>query len=171
MGRLWSWLKDEPKGFFAICGFVFFIIVFTLAWNVAMDFIVQFFGVQMGPSNDKLVKLLNAGLVKFIFVLFFAAATEEIIFRVPLIFILDISDYRPLLIFGVLASSAVFGFLHGGLVNILFQGAGGVIFSVAFLKGGAINDNLGKGFFIATFTHLLLNVVITVIQAVYQSAL
>lgn len=167
MERLWNWLKNEPKGFFAICGFVFFIIVCTLAWNVAMDFIVQFFGVQMAPSDDKLVKLLNDSLVNFIFVLFFAAAIEEIMFRIPLIFILNVSDSRPFLVFNVLAISAIFGFLHGGLVNILYQGAGGVFFCVAFLKGGAINDNLGKGFFIATFIHFLLNVILTVIQSVY----
>lgn len=171
MERLWNWLKNEPKGFFAICGFVFFIIVFVLAWNAAMDFIVQFFGVRMAPTDGKLVKLLNAGLVKFLFILFFAAAAEEIIFRVPLILILDVSDSRPLLLFSALASSAIFGFSHGGFLNVLFQGAGGVFFCVAFLKGGAINDNLGKGFFIATFTHFLLNVILTVIQTVYYSAL
>lgn len=166
MERLWNWLKNEPKGFFAVCGFVFFIIVCVLAWNVAMDFIVQFFGVQMAPSDDKLVKLLNKSLVEFILVLFFAAAAEEIMFRVPLIFILNTSDSRPFLIFSVLAISATFGFLHGGFVNILYQGAGGVFFCVAFLKGGAINDNLGKGFFIATLVHFSLNVILTVIQAV-----
>lgn len=170
MERSWNWLKNEPKGFFAICGFVFFIIVCTLAWNVAMDFVVQFFGVQMGPSDGKLVKLLNDSLINFLLILFSAAAIEEIMFRVPLIFILNVSDSRPFLVFNVLAISAVFGMLHGGFMNILFQGAAGVFFSAAFLKGGAINDNPGKGFFIATFIHFLLNVILTVIQVVYLSA-
>ena len=43
---------------------------------------------------------------------------------------------RKILLYWVLLASAVFGVLHGGVVNIIFQGIGGLCLSYLYLKNG-----------------------------------
>lgn len=55
--------------------------------------------------------------------------------------------------------SAYFGYLHGGYAYISMQGVGGLIYSLLFLKAGAINGSFAKSLYAVITVHLVFNII------------
>lgn len=64
---------------------------------------------------------------------------EEFFFRfIPIFLIKSLTDNKFLLWSVIVLSSMIFGYLHIGEYAIISHGISGIIFSIAFLKGGYI---------------------------------
>lgn len=62
-----------------------------------------------------------------------APLIEELIFRyAPLQFVKGTPHVLPMMII----SSAIFGWLHGGFINVMMQGVTGFCFAVVYVKNG-----------------------------------
>mgnify|MGYP001610078592 CR=1 FL=1 len=77
----------------------------------------------------------------FLLMVVVAPITEEFFFRwVPIRGIDLITKNKLILWIIIIVSSAGFGILHGSWHNIFIQGVAGIIFSLAFLKGGYLSS-------------------------------
>ncbi|MEK9158616.1 MAG: CPBP family glutamic-type intramembrane protease, partial [Patescibacteria group bacterium] len=63
----------------------------------------------------------------FILTVIILAAYEEMIFRLPLSFVVAIWGKSKILIAAIIVSSVGFGLAHGSLWHVCLQGIGGVI--------------------------------------------
>lgn len=60
-------------------------------------------------------------------------------------------------------SSIVFGWVHGGAVNILIQGVGGIVYSLIFLRITLPTDDPLEGMFASAGTHFSSNLIFSII--------
>ncbi len=60
----------------------------------------------------------------------------------------------------VFISSAHFGYMHGGLLNIPLQGVGGLILCLVFLKCGGMRMRFFRAIGMVILTHLLIDAVL-----------
>lgn len=94
----------------------------------------------------------------FLSAMILVVLTEEILFRlIPIFVSTKIWRVDKKVIYVVLASSLVFGYLHGNLINILIHGVGGVWLSFIFLKCGGFQNRYLKGLTASFLTHLTVN--------------
>lgn len=102
------------------------------------------------------------------FVLLFSAFAEEVFCRLPLVIIslFGFSDWGAILM--VLMCSVEFGLLHGSFRNIIFQGFGGLILSVLFLKSGGYQGLIILPLVATTTAHLLQNAITVRINLFYN---
>jgi membrane protease YdiL (CAAX protease family) len=108
--------------------------------NIALGFVVNIIWLAFASwlmkylSTDDQIYDPPAKYI-FFFSCIFAPLWEELVFRhAPLQVAkkLDPSYLLPI----VFVSSAFFGWLHGGAVNIMFQGVGGFIMALVYIKNG-----------------------------------
>lgn len=96
-------------------------------------------------------------------VLVLMAPLEELFFRfLPLLWIRV--NRRPLcaIIMIVIASSVVFGYLHGNSYNILFQGVLGILLCVIYLKAGGYEGKHVQALFMSSVVHFTYNVIVCI---------
>lgn len=155
MKYLWRYLENEPKKFFqmARCFFFWFILCFLYAHFVIL-YDRQFVEFYLLDFKKALL---------FIYVALF----EETFFRVlPFLMVYVFTQgrekyFKPLsLVALVLWSFMFFGFLHSyRAVNILYQGVGGLVMGIVYLKFGGMRGKILKPFFATAFFHWLWNAI------------
>ncbi|MBI5152844.1 MAG: CPBP family intramembrane metalloprotease [Parcubacteria group bacterium] len=150
MEKLLTWLKEEARGkhlYLLMLGAIFFNIiwVFMGTWIIS-DFLLLY----IPPARESNIPIFTW---YFPFILFWGALWEEIIFRFPLDIIADICDKDGRILYAIIISSLMFGYLHGGILYILFQGVFGFILCLLFLKSGGFQNNPYKALLVTTSTH------------------
>lgn len=96
-------------------------------------------------------------------ILFFPAAAEEALYRfLPMAACLMFPKMRKFWPIFILASSAIFGLMHGSVGHIFLQGVSGLIYGLAFLVIARKGDyeSLFNGFMTSTVIHALFNTVL-----------
>lgn len=107
-----------------------------------------------------------------------APLIEELIFRVfpfSLLFVILVCTRAkggkaelPCVLLTTLLNSFCFGYIHGGMGNVLIQGISGLAFSVAFLKVSSLGSsirNIVKGSWAGVVFHSAFNTVLTLVVA------
>ena len=107
-----------------------------------MDQIINFLVIRGLISKPQEINLVGRGLMEiFLFLVIIALVIEEFIYRwLPIRGICLITKNRLALWTIIITSSVVFGILHGSWHHIFMQGMIGIIFSLAFLKGGYLSS-------------------------------
>ncbi|MCP4520971.1 MAG: CPBP family intramembrane metalloprotease [Cytophagales bacterium] len=95
----------------------------------------------------------------------FAALIEELIFRMlPFVFINLTSGFKLFKFLKgryleiVILSSIIFGYAHGGFINIFIQGIGGFGLYLVFLKTQTSTNSTTLATLVATLCHALYNI-------------
>lgn len=158
MSRFWDWLDKEPTNWRQALRIIIVFTCANFAWAAWMMSILIASGIR--PTTTGGPAFLSQPLGYILPVLFVAAAFEEMIFRLPLIFFARATDSRNVLVLAVAVFSALFGLAHGGLINLPIQGVAGVLLSVVFLKCGGLHNRPAKGLLASTTTHFLFNAVV-----------
>ena len=92
--------------------------------------------------------------------LFSLAVMEEIVFRFVLLGgAIQIWGATWPVLLVMIISSIVFGLMHGGPVNVLLQGVGGLVFCVIFLKCGAFGHNFLMALMVTAIAHCISNLI------------
>jgi len=98
-------------------------------------------GITSEPSEILTYEDFNRPIFLFFLVVLLVPPVEEILFRfVPIEGIKLITDSKRVLWITIILVSILFGSLHGSWHHIFIQGGSGVIFSLAFLRGGLISS-------------------------------
>lgn len=111
--------------------------VVNLLWIVALIFLLSaVFGTgnAMGFLRSGIGASYNL-LPEFFMSCLFAPLWEELAFRYVPITIARNAGHKYILPI-VVGSSIFFGVLHGGVINILIQGVGGILMSYVYIKNG-----------------------------------
>ena len=97
---------------------------------------ISLFALEYLGYSDKL-NVPNLDITFIITAVFIAPLLEEFIYRfVPIKLTRRFTDSKSVLWIVIILSSIIFGLRHGSPYNILVQGIGGFILSLAFLKRG-----------------------------------
>lgn len=154
--RLLQWLQVEAYG-----KDVFLVVVAATAlcwfWNAGILILMHFIGGGLslvGQGNILVSRIYSPVGV------FGAALFEEIIFRLPLAIFVERNWSTDKVLTVAVPLSAVFGYLHGGIMHVFLQGVSGFMFSLVFLKCGGWQRNYAKAVLASTATHFLFNVTV-----------
>jgi membrane protease YdiL (CAAX protease family) len=155
-----SWLQKET-GVIASFGLILLV--------VFLDFLSAFIITATWPEiHNKVseIKIHHSLDLMLPVILAFGALSEEAVFRLfPLGLAVNVWGASYKVIAVALISSAIFGVLHGNLYNIFYQGVGGLLYSLVFLKCGGMNRNYGKAVCCSTGAHFTFNASIFLILA------
>ena len=157
MGIL-AWLEREAHGKqIPLLILLFFLIYITYA-TVALWLLLSQ-GVNFEERGEGIdIPILT---LSFPLVLLYLAFMEEIFFRFAPLFLAAALFRRfergIILLFFVVASSVIFGWMHGGYEYIFFQGVFGVLFCVLYLKCGGMQGHHVKALVTTTGAHFLWN--------------
>ena len=110
----------------------------AIVFSLIMDQVINFLVMLNLLSEPSEIKLDGLGLVNmFILIVIIAPTIEELFYRwLPIKAISLITKNKSALWIVIIISSAGFGISHGSWHHLFLQGMVGIIFSIAFLKGG-----------------------------------
>lgn len=159
MAAIVSWLEKEPRSFMGVARTIIFFLVFNVVYNLLVTPLV---GLPL-PGKPTM------GFDFLFGALFRAPVEEEMLFRgLPLILVGEWARYRQqeerfgwLLIVSVI-SSLIFGFLHGGWINVALHGVSGLTVCLLFLKTGGWHGNYEKAIVAVFVIHFMYNGIITI---------
>ena len=162
MRRFLDWLRAEAKGWDAVTT-IFKVVVINFVWSSPVAFLFEQFGISRRGMGFEIPYLFLPDDILPFFA--FGAAAEEFLFRfLPLVAILQITKNAPKndgWVLGVtIASSMLFGYLHGGVPFIFLQGVLGFLLSVVFLKCGGFQGKFLKAIVASSLCHLAFNLLI-----------
>ena len=154
-GAVYAWLLHEPHTVRQYVWTLFWLLIFNMAWDYSWDLILGTSGFAMYTlSVSGLSSLLSKELLGSLLLI---PLEEEFLFRALPLW-LAVRLLRPwALVPIVLITSVVFGFGHEGAIGILFQGVGGITFSLVFLKCGGMRGAFWKPFITAVLLHVAVN--------------
>lgn len=155
MEKLYDWLDDEPSSM-RMVGLCFVGALLLVGWSLGLCYCIltvdESFFVAKKPLGITIMSL------KCLFVLVGAGVFEEVLFRLlPLAVALRTWGLSGKTMLVALGTSILFAFAHGGIQHLLFQGVGGMLFSLVFLKCGGARDRLLKATGASSTTHILFN--------------
>jgi len=132
-------------------------------YNTWMIWFVLSFDLMALPPVQSVVQMPIVSW-SFLPTLFMLAFIEEFIFRfLPAVFFLDRRSSYFDIVFYIVVTSWAFGMVHGGKMHLIFQGAGGLLFSIVYLKYGGIREKHFYGLFASTATHTFFNATIALL--------
>jgi len=152
------WLKEEALGIQAVF-LIFAAVAVNLLYVIVGLNVTASLGIDIPPASGA------EDLVDFssLFLRSGDMLLEEVAFRLPLAILVWAA--WPLI--GIIAfagfASVVFGAIHGSLWHVLFQGVGGFMFSLLFLKCGGLQKRWVKALACAFTAHFLYNATILVL--------
>lgn len=101
------------------------------------------------------------------FLLVFFALFEEAMFRLPLMIAVDTDAGEGVALLFAAVLSVIFGVLHGGIINVFLQGAGGFMCCILFLKCGGYQKKYVQALAVSTTAHFLWNLSVCFIGIYY----
>lgn len=142
MRAFFSWLAREPKG----KEHARFLLRVTIGCFLYVVCVFFFFRTLFGglPGGTQVESLLRRDLFAIVGILFISCAVEELFFRWPLALFLEKSARPMFVLLAALLSSVIFGYAHGGWINIFIQGVFGFVLSLVFIKCGGNSKNFWK---------------------------
>ncbi|MBI1957338.1 MAG: CPBP family intramembrane metalloprotease [Candidatus Niyogibacteria bacterium] len=169
------WLEAEATGK-RMYGLIVAVVLVSLMCSLFAAMILQSLGVELPPVVDE-SKLLGTPFIPLVaHYIILAVLLEEIIFRfIPLSVAVRMKCSFTKLMAIAIASSVIFGFLHGilpalkrgdamefmnGVPFIFIQGVSGFLLSIAFLKCGGYAGKFEKALLASTAIHGLENSII-----------
>jgi len=162
LSKLEIWLEDEPRG----RRLFFWMVLPALGlffYNLILTGIISLF-ILLDLDDDPVEFGIKIVSFKLPIILLGVAFIEELLFRLaPLSLALygpENSKITDVLVM-VVISSIIFGVLHGGYFNILFQGVDGLVFCLVFLKCGGWHHCYWKAIGASTVCHAFFNLLIS----------
>ena len=156
LGRaLHRWLLYDPKTARAFAWVIVPFLLFNIAWDYSLDFLLQTFGLFSDASLEEILVDFTAS--DLFASLLIAPLEEEFLFRALPLWVMVRLAPRWTLIPVIVAISILFGMEHGGFVGVLFQGVGALTFSVFYLKCGGMKGAFLKPFLAVTLLHAAIN--------------
>ncbi len=136
---------------------------------IIIDLVWIFFSVPIILSFVKLPELLSGTDIIWWTPLAIAADVflEELFFRGPL-YVDYIRKDKARLYIGIAISCVVFGLAHGTVFNIFEQGVTGIIFTLLFLKGGAMQGKFWRGLGMSFAAHFLIDCILWSLFVLYS---
>ena len=160
MSAFLDWLEVEARGF-EVVSLIFKILIIDLIWTFFAMMVMVSFGSTFSFFQLASIPIPDSMDWSFLVFLFSAAMIEEVIFRhVPLLIAVLMYGKSPRIIGVMVVSSIIFGLIHGGPLNLVFQGVGGFFLSIIFLKCGGFQMRPLKALFASTTAHFLYNLII-----------
>lgn len=164
-----NWLKREINGK-QLYSFVIASIALNFGYSILAFKVMGILNIGISPVRSA-ADQIPIFTIFTPFILLGAAFVEEIFFRfAPLFVAVEMELSAKKLFVVVLVISAVFGICHGSAQHILFQGIGGVIFSVVFLKCGAMQGRYFKALIASAVSHFLFNVAVIITAVIKGGA-
>jgi membrane protease YdiL (CAAX protease family) len=170
------WLRNEPKKLKQVFSTVLQALVMIAGWVVISIVAVKVLQITFkhhGVSDEVHAlghTLLSGpiGVLQFVFILGLDTLIEEFFFRaLPLFVVVRYLRGRAWAIaLVVVGSSALFGFMHGDLLHVPFQGVIGIIFSLSYLKCGGLRGAMVKPLTITWFIHFLWDTFVIYLSAI-----
>lgn len=157
--KLIEWLKKEVEGGQLLWFLAFCLIILLNYTMLAAIVATTIFKIKVSSSA-------NPSIIRHVFFASFAlTAFEELFFRAPLALAAKIwtANFQRV-IWLAIAYSAIFALAHtGGMTTFFFQGVGGLILSVIFLKCGGSQSKFIKPFTCSTLVHAFFNISIVIL--------
>jgi membrane protease YdiL (CAAX protease family) len=153
MSALTRWLHHEAIGWSVLkvvagaTAVKFFLVIFGF-------FLLLLFKIELSSANVNVGWIDRLPLPYSLTLLAGVAFLEEGIFRFPLAFVAILAE--RLVIPVAIASSFIFGCVHGDITNVAVQGLGGFVLCLVFLKCGGYRDGF-KGLAASSAVHILYN--------------
>jgi len=145
-----------------------FLLMMLFSYALIEELIFRFFPISVIPMDSKLAR----GFLSVIFIAVILVIAPIVVWARDLIILLAgpllilslvLRDRLKITLAIVLFSSILFAFAHGpAWWHLPFQGVGGVIFSVCYLKCGGYNNLAFKPLLASTMAHCLSNVILVV---------
>lgn len=137
MGKCWNFITRKPKSFWEYCLWIILTLTIDFIWNTIWLYHFNKFSVN---------NMAEMASLKVLWILIYAPLMEEFVFRfmpitVTKIIISEFSKWPKFFIMlnVIVASSILFALAHFDWPRcLLFQGVGGLLFSLLFLK--CVND-------------------------------
>lgn len=144
-----------------------FLLMMLFSYALIEELVFRFFPISVMSMDHKLVR----GFLAVIFIAVILAFAPIIVWARDLVILLAgpllilslvLRDRLKVVLVIVLMSSVLFAFAHGPYWwHLVFQGVGGIIFSVCYLKcGGYKGWVIYKPLLASTFTHCLSNMIL-----------
>jgi membrane protease YdiL (CAAX protease family) len=150
-----KWIMEEPQTVFGCLAIVLLVSFLNITWMIST--VPFFYSVLQtnDPTAAATTEIQKLGSMKIFYVLAAISFAEELIFRFcPLSISVSAGMKKSWTIYVALASSALFGWLHGGVVHIFMQGVAGFLYSLAYLKCGGWRGLVLKPLMVTTTAHL-----------------
>ncbi|MCX6738621.1 MAG: CPBP family intramembrane metalloprotease [Candidatus Parcubacteria bacterium] len=155
MKQIIVWLEEEATSKTALY-YTTGATVFLLIWTPLLLTLLSLFGADIASIPDSTEKMANSSP----FLVIFTILIEETIFRIiPLLLAVKNKFTTKGLLAISVVNSIIFGYIHGGALNILFPGVGGIVFCFLFLKCGGIKSNFFPACLAPVTSHLLYDAV------------
>lgn len=156
--KISNWIYEMPKG-----SEVFLLPLAVIGWDITFNNlalgILSSFTTFADQALEVGVPILSWD---FPFELIFAAALEEVVFRIlPLALVMHFVKKRWVTFSVAVIASIIFGLIHGGPMNILIQGVGGLIYSGLFIKYSDNGTKFARAGIIVILMHIIFNTMIT----------
>jgi membrane protease YdiL (CAAX protease family) len=150
-----KWIMKEPKTIEGCLAIILLISFLNFTWMVGTLPIFDFLLPPNDPTGAATAEIHKLRSMEIFYVLSLASFGEEFFFRFcPLFIAVKAGMRKSWIICVALASSALFGWLHGGVVHIFMQGVAGFLYSLAYLKCGGWRGAVLKPLAVTTTTHL-----------------
>ena len=156
-----KWLQDELHGWRLIFWPTVLLIAFLLYSSIFLN-ILQALGISM--PHGQLLNPQSHWNEYVIMHFLFVSLIEDFAFRfVPLVIAVRLK--RTWVLYSIIIiSSMTFGFIHGNLLNIMYQGVAGIVLSIIFLKSGGMNKKTFKPFLICIISHTSYNLLTAIVS-------
>jgi len=163
-----SWLKVEVKGF-SMVSLILICVLLRIVWEGIMLLYFNPLGVTIIVSSRGTPLMVL--IPYFLGTLLIRAVLEEWVFRL-LPFAICIGSYgrrsgRAIMAVSVV-SSIIFGWVHGGPQFIPFEGVGGLIYCIVFIKCGGFQERYAKATACSTVTHYSFNLFVIVLSCLLK---
>jgi membrane protease YdiL (CAAX protease family) len=134
-----------------------FILDIVISFSLGVFLLVEEGLEEVDPSA---IPILSLGFIPFLLLLSFI---EEMIFRIlPLTFVMRATERQSLRLAAAVATAVAFGYYHGGLINIVLQGVGGLLYAIVFIKY-AHNERYGEAGLVVIMLHTFFNGVVALV--------
>lgn len=156
MGRFETWLRREASVFSSIV-WAILCLVLQKIYVFIFFYLISFAEIPVG-ENEVIRGIFELPLPSLFFMLVQFAFFEEVIFRLPISWIVKTSDKK---LSGVIFASAVFsllfGLAHSYVFSVFLQGVLGFLFCILYLKCGGFEGKILKPLIVTTLTHATYN--------------
>lgn len=166
MKQFRAWLDIQANDLLSIIIIATLTLIVKISYTIALLLTLQAININMPEYEPIGFSLLNTGTWVIVAL---AVFSEEYIFRYfPLSIVTAVakSNTHALLVTGVV-SSVIFGWLHGGVLNILMQGMGGFFYCILYLKCGGLQDNHKKALATTSSVHFLFNTIFCIVEILH----
>jgi hypothetical protein len=159
-----NWFSKEIIGWRNLVKTLAMFVTVQIFYYAGLLFVYIAFGWQISPLQVEQVSY--AFYFPTPLFMLWVAVKEEVMYRLPIAVLMEMRIPYWVIIPVILFIQLYFGFKHGSIEHILFQGVGGIMLCVLFLKCGGMQRKYGKALMSVVLAHYILKIIL-LLSSVY----